>query len=308
MTLFAAWLPQGRWKRSIPRGEKSKSPPFPGGRTAAAPQRTRHVEHPALRYGRRRIPRPPRPPAAPVRAAAGGGEGRRWPKPTSSSRCAAKRSYLLLRAFSCRTREAGGEQQRLPRDLRPPLPPAPPLLSSPRGRRTNAALGAVPTRPSPSRAPMAAEMAAEPPPPPSPRPEGSGPSAGRGGERLGDAGVPFPLASPRGWLGCRIPAFQEARNVGWFPFLSDSLAAEPVFRQNLSRFGCRVLEHSRPPSAHSGAFLIFQLVFIHRIIESKGGRALKASQPQAPMWAACPCQVRLPRPPSFAHPETLNGF
>lgn len=78
MTLFAAWLPQGRWKRSIPRGEKSKSPPFPGGRTAAAPQRTRHVEHPALRYGRRRIPR---------RAEGRGGDGRsRLPPPAAPRR------------------------------------------------------------------------------------------------------------------------------------------------------------------------------------------------------------------------------
>lgn len=251
---------------------------------------------------RGRPARPPHP-LGPRPAEGRGGDGRsRLPPPAAPRRGL---TFSSVRSPAVPGKPAASSNASLETSGRRSRPPR---LSSPRGRRTNAALGAVPTRPSPSRAPMAAEMAAEPPPPPSPRPEGSGPSAGRGGERLGDAGVLFPLASPRGWLGCRIPAFQEARNVGWFPFPSDSLAAEPVFRQNLSRFGCRVLEHSRPPSAHSGAFLIFQLVFIHRIIESKGGRALKASQPQALTWAACPFQVRLPRPPPFAHPETWNGF
>lgn len=289
---------------NVPYREEKRAKAHPSPKDARLPPRSAHgtlsIRHSAMAVGgyRGRPARPPHP-LGPRPAEGRGGDGRsRLPPPAAPRRGL---TFSSVRSPAVPGKPAASSNASLETSGRRSRPPH---LSSPRGRRTNAALGAVPTRPSPSRAPMAAEMAAEPPPPPSPRPEGSGPSAGRGGERLGDAGVPFPLASPRGWLGCRIPAFQEARNVGWFPFPSDSLAAEPVFRQNLSRFGCRVLEHSRPPSAHSGAFLIFQLVFIHRIVESKGGRALKASQPQAPTWAACPCQVRLPRPPSFAHPET----
>lgn len=289
---------------NVPYREEKRAKAHLSPEDARLPPRSAHgtlsIRHSAMAVGgyRGRPARPPHP-LGPRPAEGRGGDGRsRLPPPAAPRRGL---TFSSVRSPAVPGKPAASSNASLETSGRRSRPPR---LSSPRGRRTNAALGAVPTRPSPSRAPMAAEMAAEPPPPPSPRPEGSGPSAGRGGERLGDAGVLFPLASPRGWLGCRIPAFQEARNVGWFPFPSDSLAAEPVFRQNLSRFGCRVLEHSRPPSAHSGAFLIFQLVFIHRIIESKGGRALKASQPQALTWAACPCQVRLPRPPPFAHPET----
>lgn len=295
---------------NIPYREEKRAKAHSSPEDARLPPRSAHgtlsIRHSAMAVGgyRGRPARPPRP-LGPRPAEGRGGDGRsRLPPPAAPRRgltFSSVRSPAVPgkpAASSNASLETSGRRSRPPRLSSPLRGAAGPMRRWGPSRRGPAPLGPQWRR----------RWRPSPPPPPSPRPEGSGPSAGRGGERLGDAGVPFPLASPRGWLGCRIPAFQEARNVGWFPFPSDSLAAEPVFRQNLSRFGCRVLEHSRPPSAHSGAFLIFQLVFIHRIIESKGGRALKASQPQAPMWAACPCQVRLPRPPSFAHPETLNGF
>lgn len=169
---------------NVPYREEKRAEAYscPGGRAAAAPQRARHAEHPAQRYGRRTIPRPP---AAPVRAAASGREGETTTEPDSLlplRRGEALPSPLCSPAVPGKPEASGGIS---------PEPSGhcsrPPRLSSPRGRRANAALGAVPARPGPSRAPMAAEMAAEPPPPPSPRPEGSRPGAGR---EEGDCGMP----------------------------------------------------------------------------------------------------------------------